>query len=120
MAVACQRPNSIACDRVGLAVWTRRAARSVRATVAGKSFTLDYQVCCFPQPPPPRVRHQFVGFLHHAGLRGPGPLEVDVENGRNRWTGVHPVSAEVQLLITFPDGSETTTRVRAPLLAGWG
>jgi hypothetical protein len=120
MAVACRRPNSIACDRVGLAVWTRRPANSVRATVAGRGFTLPYQFCCFPQPRAPHIRRQFVGFLHHAGLRGPGPLAVRVENGRNRWTGVHPVSAEVQLLITFPDGSQATTRTRAPLLAGWG
>jgi hypothetical protein len=120
MAVACQRPNSIACDRVGLAVWTRSPARSVRATVAGKTITLDYQFCCFPQPRPPHIRRQFVGFIRHAGLRGPGPLAVQVENGRNRWTGVHTVSAAVQLLITFPDGATATTRVRAPLLAGWG
>jgi hypothetical protein len=120
MAVACHRANSIACDRVGLAIWLRRPARAVSATIAGKPLTLDYQFCCFPQPHPPAIRRQFMGFLYRAGLRGPGPLAVQVENGHNRWTGVHPVDAAVRLTITYADGSQQTTALRVELNPGWG
>jgi hypothetical protein len=61
----------------------------------------------------------FAGFLRHAGPRGRGLLAVRVENGRDRWTGVHPVSTTVGLVITFADGSEQAT-VRVDLRPGWG
>ena len=61
----------------------------------------------------------FVGFVHHAGLRH-GPLAVQVENGRNRWTGVHPVHATVRLLITMVGGLQEATNVRVRLAPGWG
>ena len=50
----------------------------------------------------------FVGFLYDAGLRH-GPLAVRVENGRSRWTGIHPVNATVRLVITLADGSQQAT-----------
>jgi hypothetical protein len=40
---------------------------------------------------------------------GTGPLAVQAENGRDRWTARHPVSASVELVITYPDGSLRTT-----------
>jgi hypothetical protein len=61
-----------------------------------------------------------MGFLDHAGLRGPGPLTVQVENGRNRFTGLHPVTAPVRITVTYADGSRQTTRVWLGLAAGWG
>ena len=89
LGVSCRRASSIACDRVGLAIFTRRAAAGVRATIAGRSFNLtdDPRQVGPHQPGQP---YMFVGFLHHAGLRD-GPLAVRVENGRSRWTGKHPV-----------------------------
>ena len=71
-------------------------------------------------PPKNGLRRMFAGFLNHAGLRGPGPLAVQVENGHNRWTGVHAVSARVRLVITGSDGTQQATMLRVPLAAGWG
>lgn len=44
MGVACATPNGIACDRVGLAIWLRRPATSVSATIAGRPLKLDWAV----------------------------------------------------------------------------
>ena len=118
MGVACRQPNSIACDRVGLAVWTRRFARGVRATIAGRELQLEDP--SWSGESRHGLRRLFAGFLHHAGLRGRGPLAVRVENGHNRWTGVHPVELRVRLLITYADGSQLTTTVRTGLSPGWG
>src|SRR5438270_737090 len=41
MGVACHVANSIACDRVGLAVWLRRPAIAVSASIAGAILKLD-------------------------------------------------------------------------------
>jgi hypothetical protein len=118
LGVSCPRANSIACDRVGLAVWTRSPARAVRATIAGRSFDLtdDRRSVGPHQRGEP---YMFIGFLHHAGLRD-GPLAVRVENGRSRWTGKHPVDATLRLLITLADRSRVETTARVPLSAGWG
>jgi hypothetical protein len=118
LGVSCSKPNSIACDRVGLAVWTPSSARAVRATVAGRRFelTTDSALVGPYRRGQPRM---FVGFLHHAGLRH-GPLAVQVENGRNRWTGVHPVYARLAVLVTFGDGSQKATSLKVTLAPGWG
>jgi hypothetical protein len=118
LGVSCPRPNSIACDRVGLAIWTLDSARAARATIAGHSFELtdDPRHVGPHQPGQPRM---FVGFLHHAGLRH-GPLAVRVENGRSRWTGIRPVDARVRLVITLADRSQQETSLSVPLQPGWG
>ena len=120
MGVACLKANSIACDRVGLAVWTKDPVDRVAASIGGRSFTLRFEGCCGPQEPSTRPRQQFMGFLHHAGLRGPGPLAVQVENGRNRFTGLHPVTTPVHITVTYADGSRQATTVWLDLAAGWG
>ena len=61
-----------------------------------------------------------MGFLYHAGLRGPGPLTVQVENGRNRFTGVHPTKDRVRFVATYADGTRQATTIRVGLAAGWG
>lgn len=118
LGVSCRRANSIACDRVGLAVWTRERARAVRASIAGRSFVLTDDRA-FVGPHRPGEPWMFVGFLHHAGLRH-GPLAVRVENGRNRWTGKHPAHTRLRLVITFSDRSQVTTSLKVPLEPGWG
>jgi hypothetical protein len=118
MGVACGVPNSIACERVGLAVWTRRPAVTVRATLAGQALDLDD-----PQwsgSPIHGQRRMFAGFLSHAGLHGHGPLAVRVKEGFSFWEGDPPVSTDVRLLITYADGSQQTTAVRVQLSPGWG
>jgi hypothetical protein len=120
MGVACLKPNSIACDRVGLAVWTKDPVERVAASIGGRSFTLRFEGCCGPQTPSNRPRQQFMGFLHHAGLRGTGPLAVQVENGRNRFTGLQAVTAPVRITVTYGDGSQQVTTVWLDLAPGWG
>ncbi len=118
LGVSCPRANSIACDRVGLAIWTRAPARAVRATIAGRNFDLTDDRR-FVGPHQRGQPYMFIGFLHHAGLRR-GPLAVRVENGRNRWTGKHPVNATMRLVITRADRSRVATTVSVPLSPGWG
>jgi hypothetical protein len=118
MGVACQLPNSIACDRVGLAVWTRKPVRSIRATVGGRTFALDDKEWSGPQRN--GLRRMFAGFLYRAGLRGTGLLAVQVENGLNRWTGRRPVVAPVHFSIVFPNGTSRETRTSVYLAPGWG
>jgi hypothetical protein len=118
LGVNCARTSSIACDRVGLAIFLRSPAADVRATIAGRGFDLtdDPRQVGPHQPGQP---YMFTGVLHHAGLRH-GPLAVRVEHGRNRWTGKHPVEATLRLLITLADRSQVTTTIRVPLQPGWG
>jgi hypothetical protein len=118
MGVSCPRANSIACDRVGLAVYTPGSASSVRALIGGRAVELTDDPALVGPYRPGRPR-MFVGFLHHAGLRH-GALAVRVENGRNRWTGLHPVHAQVRLLITFRDHFREATSLNVPLQPGWG
>ena len=118
LGVSCPRASSIACGRVGLAIWTRGPARAVRATIAGRSFDLTDDRR-FVGPHQRGQPYMFVGFLHHAGLRR-GPLAVRVENGRSRWTGKHPVEATLRLMITRADRSRVATSVSVPLSPGWG
>src|SRR5579875_1079089 len=42
MGVRCPQANSIACDRVGLAIWLRRPAVHVQGTIAGQRVVLDW------------------------------------------------------------------------------
>lgn len=118
LGVSCRQANSIVCDRVGLAVYTLPNARAVRATIAGRRMELTDDPA-FVGPHQRGQPRMFVGFLHHAGLRH-GPLAVQVENGRNRWTGVHPVHTKLSLTITLADGSRETTTTRVILRSGWG
>jgi hypothetical protein len=123
MGVSCRRPNSIACDRIGLAVWTKDPFVAVSATIGRRTFTLpwgDAGYCCRPEDRSRQPRRQFIGFLYRAGMRGPGPLAVRVENGRNRFTGVHPTSAQVRVVATYSDGARQATTVRLGLAPGWG
>jgi len=110
MGVSCRVPNSIRCDRVGLAVWLRRPAAAVRAVIAGRPFALgdaDARV-------PPR---RFAGFLRPAGL-AEGPLQVPC-TARGKWYGEGRVAARVRIWVEAR-GRTSTTTVRVPLHAGWG
>jgi hypothetical protein len=117
LGVACRVANSIACDRVGLAVWLRRPARAVTATVAGRRVQLDDRA--WSGPARRGLRRMFAGFLHPAGLRD-GPLRVVPDGGRDRWTGRHPVRATVVVWVRDARGRIARTRVCVELRAGWG
>jgi hypothetical protein len=115
-------PNSIACDRIGLAVWLVKPAVRLSATVAGKRVRMAI---------PSRVRHApggyycarrcyFEGALQPAGLLTPGPLHIRPDAGRYYWEGRHPRPLRVQLVAFYPDGSSASTTRRIWLHAGWG
>jgi hypothetical protein len=120
--VRCPRPNSIACDRIGLAVWLVKPAVRLSATVAGKRVRM-----AIPSP----VRRApggyycarscyFEGGLQPAGLLTPGPLHIGPDAGRYYWEGRHPRPLRVQLVAFYRDGSSASTTRRIWLHAGWG
>ena len=114
LGVACRKPNSVACDRVGLAVQLASAARRVVATVAGR--TLELKPLDDGRRPAPT---SFEGFLHPAGLRD-GPLRVRLRPGTELWLGDPPVDARVRLSITYPNGASVRWAGVVALQAGYG
>jgi hypothetical protein len=117
MGVSCRTPNSFACDRVGLAVWLRRPAVRVDATIAGRKLQLDDPD--WSGHASDGQRRMFAGLLQPAGLID-GPLRVTPDAGPDRWVGRKPVSAPVDLRIVRTDGTSTTTTVKVGLSPGWG
>jgi len=132
MGVSCPVANSIACDRVGLAVWLKRPAMSVTATIAGAPLTLKYRGDLVYKGDGPRSA--FAGFLQPAGIvsrmrvkptagnvvyRSHGHWRVAVR--QQMWFGegnVPPTS--VRLMIHDPDGRTVITHVNVNLSPGWG
>jgi hypothetical protein len=109
MGVSCRRANWIGCDRVGLAVWLKRPARTVTGTIAGRPLRL------------PRAswgRRLFIGYLQPAGIRE--RLHVVPDHPHDRWWGTQAPSPVVTLRMVYRDGRAVTTRLRVPLMAGWG
>jgi protein MpaA len=106
MGVACRIPNSIACDRVGLAVYIpkRRSAVRLEASIAGRPVKM-----AIPDAVPTKGIY-FQGFLHPAGLRS-GPLKV---------TPDRPVFATVRITAHYRDGTSRSTTRRVGLAPGWG
>jgi hypothetical protein len=110
LGVACGVPNSIRCDRVGLAVWLRRPAVTVRAAIAGRRFELTDQHVNAPL-------RMYVGFLRGAGLAD-GALQVPFGAG-GRWFGEGGISARARVWVQAR-GRTATIVVRVPLRPGWG
>jgi len=111
MGVAC---HSGACDSVGLAVWLRRPAVSVSATIAGHPLGLTtWQAQPFMPSTP---RKMFVGYLTPLRLitrmRPVGPPAT--------WPTANTPSPFVSLRITYRGGRVVTTRLRVPVQPGWG
>jgi hypothetical protein len=110
VGVSCRKANSIACDRVGLAVWLAQPAARVGATISGQRVRLHR----------PRARGGWwEGFLQPAGLLD-GALRVTPDRGRYFWQGSHPRSAHVAVTITRASGTTDRTSVTVPLRPGWG
>ena len=112
MGVACPEPNSIRCDRVGLAVWVERPASRVAASIAGRRVTL--RTGAFGPG-----RRSWQGFLRPAGLLD-GPLRVRPDRGRYFWEGRHSVFAYVRLAVRYRDGGSASGVQLVMLSAGWG
>jgi hypothetical protein len=111
MGVSCHRANWIGCDRVGLAVWLKRPARMVSATIAGRPLRLDDKAWSV------RRERMYAGFLQPAGLRRRLHVRADADD---TWGGSPTPTPVVTLRVVYPSGGAVTTRLRVPLMAGWG
>lgn len=102
VGIACHRPNSTACGRVGIAVWLSRPhAKRIEATLAGAQTRLT----------PPRSAGGFwVGFVRLPQRRLALPAS---------WAGTPARRLTLTLRIRYPDGWHSGT-IRVPLSPGWG
>ena len=116
VGVACRVPNSIACDRVGLAVWLRHPAISVSATIDGRTLRLDNAT--WSGPTHRGRRSMFAGFLRPVGLVN--MLHLASGAGPVRWLGNDAPSPQVTLRIDDGNSRVSVTRVNVYLSAGWG
>jgi hypothetical protein len=128
MGVACPQPNAIACDRVGLAVWLKRPAISVNASIAGQPLELDW----FGEEhraPSNKPRTEFAGYLQPAGLttrlhvkptKGPSVDPVCGCRVGPVWLGADSPSPIVRLQIEYANHTRVLTQLRVGLAAGWG
>jgi hypothetical protein len=117
LGVTCGVPNSIRCDRVGLAVWLRRPAETVTATVAGVTIELDDPT--WSGPALHGRRTMFTGFLQPAGMLN-GPLKVRPDRGRYWWAGAHATSARVRIVAIYGQRHRASVTTTVLLRAGWG
>jgi hypothetical protein len=124
--------NSIACDRVGLAVWLKRPAVSVTATIAGAPLVLNHRdEFLYPGHPP---HTSFDGFLQPAGIESRLHVHVlpadgteakrlrheGIPVGRQTWLGQGSAGAPVRLTIHEPGGRTVITHIYVALRDGWG
>ena len=111
MGVAC---HSGSCDSIGLAVWLRRPAVSVSATIAGHPFALTtWQAKPFaPQTP----RKMFVGYLTPLRL----VTRMRLVGPPSDWATPNGPDPLVSLRITYRGGRVDMTRLRVPVQPGWG
>jgi hypothetical protein len=116
MGITCGVPG---CDRIGLAVWLRWPARSVRATVAGRGVTLQARLAAAYQPGPAARRTMFVGYLRAPSVftraritLGPGDLWAPASS--------FLPTPRVQITVALRDGGSATTALPVPLQMGWG
>lgn len=107
MGVACPTPNSIACDRIGLAVWLDEPARRVTANIAGHHLPL--RAGGFGGQGP----RYWEGYVQPAGLLD-GPLKITADRGR------HPLYAAVALSVEGYEGSVDNVLLAVALAPGWG
>lgn len=116
LGVACPTANSIACDRVGLAIWLKTSPLRLSATLDGHTVHL--------RRPRTRTRTRdgyWEAFLHPAGLLTPGrALHVTPDRGRYHWEGRHPVTAVIRIDAVLANGAKATRYVAVDLRAGYG
>jgi len=119
LGVRCPVANSIACDRVGLAVWLRHPAVHVTGSIAGQPLLLDWFGDHHRVGPLP-ARTALDGYLqpaHITTILGVHPDSHGMWYGDARAAWPAPL---VRLWITLADGKRVTTAVRVALNTGWG
>jgi hypothetical protein len=131
IGVSCRTPNSIACDRVGLAVWLKRPAARLTASINGRTVAMrvpcgsaryNAESCsryCRHVARDEPCGTLFEGFLRPAGLLS-GSLRVQPDRGRYYWIGKHEAVGTVRILATYRDGKTATITKRVRVNAGWG
>jgi len=116
MGVICPVPNSIACDRIGLAIWLKRPARSVTASINGRLLMMNRfgdELVSSTRP-----RKAFDGYLQPAGTTT--TMHVRPVRGTHLWLGTPTPFESVWLLIDYGSGNYVAAHTRVPLEAGWG
>ncbi len=108
--------NSIACDRVGLAINLRRPATAVTASVAGWLLPLTDRGDVPAVRGLPRT--EFDGFLQPAGIVH--HLHVIPDGGPNFWYGSKQPQVDIRLLINYGHADLVTTETTVVLSTGWG
>jgi hypothetical protein len=112
LGVRCPTANALGCDRAGIAVWLRRPARRLTATIDGRRVTLR----------PPQSRDGFwEGVLPRAGFARPGAaLFVAAADRRGHWEGADPPRVVVHLSAIAAGGARESADVVLALRAGYG
>jgi hypothetical protein len=119
LGVSCRTPNSIACDRVRLAIWLREPATSVSATIAGRDLAVKRpRWTCRPSQRSKFCGTYFQGSLRPAGLID-GPLAVQPVERGHLWFGERPRSAVVEIRARV-GGRVAERTLRVHLSTGWG
>ncbi|MEO6857806.1 MAG: hypothetical protein ABI323_04375 [Solirubrobacteraceae bacterium] len=112
LGVACGRPNSIACERVGIGVSTEVPARLVVVQMGGRVVALS-------PPAAPQAATTWLGYLQSVSLRH-GPLRIPVSARTDLWYGTPEVYPQVRVTAFFPNGQEATATGRVLLHPGFG
>ncbi len=120
MGVACGIPNSIACDRLGLAVWLTRRA-TVTATIAdGPPIRLDDPHWSYFVRYHGQAIHVYAGFLQPAGLTT--RFHIIPKPKTQTWDGstTNAPSPLVHFRIDYGLGDVVFTQTHVLLRPGWG
>jgi hypothetical protein len=113
MGASCSTPNSTSCGRFGVAVWLKRPARAIDATVLDRHIALDNKQ--WSGPVRNHKRKMFAGFLRGADLGGRLGVPPGVV-----WEGDPIPYVLVRLRIDYGKGAPVLTQARVPLRPGWG
>ena len=118
VGMACLAPRS--CDRVGVAVWLRRPAASVTASVAGHSVSLNLASATPFDAAAARARRLFVGYFHWPRLAG---VRIFFAAGPpSQWWAADPAhwpTPAVRIRVES-SGRIVETLTRVSLQGGWG
>ena len=116
MGVSCHKPNSIACDRIGLTVWLARPA-TVTARISAAPLRLNDPTWSYVAYQGGIPLYVYAGFFHLAGLVT--RLHV-VPVGAATWLGANPPSPLVRFRVDYGRGDVVISREHVSLHAGWG
>jgi hypothetical protein len=110
-----------ACDRVAVAVWLRRPAESVSATVAGHPVAMAWRAASQFNPGAARSRRMFVGYFHWPHLAG---VRIFFAAGPpSQWWAANPLDWPAPLVairIERRNSAVALTSARVSLQGGWG